>query len=407
MVSAPSEPASAGPHRVLLDAVAGPVHPAARDVLLEALDRGWADPRRRYAEAARARRLLDEARSVLAEGLRVRPDELSFTAGGEQALRWGLTGLRYAGRRRGPQVVASAVERAVVLTTIRDAGYAWYAGSPGAAATPTADDPTDDVSVDHLGRVDLQAWSRALDRPGVAAAALQAANGEVGTRQPLAAAHEQARARGIPLLVDATATLGRDEVPTDYEVLAGDARSWGGPPGLGVLVVPSRTRWRRPGPPAEAESGRTDDDPVIPLAVAAAAAWRATAADRQADAGAARALVDRIRVAAAQVPDTEVVGDPHDRLPHVCTFSCLFVDGEALVEQLDRRGFAVASGSACTASTLRPSHVLAAMGVLTHGNVRVTLPLQAVSPDREEGVQRFCAALPDAVATVRAQLGPR
>ena len=66
------------------------------------------------------------------------------------------------------------------------------------------------------------------------------------------------------------------------------------------------------------------------------------------------------------------------------TFSCLYVDGEALVGELDRRGFAVASGSACTSSTLEPSHVLAAMGVLTHGNVRVTLPLAAVAPRRAE-----------------------
>ena len=76
------------------------------------------------------------------------------------------------------------------------------------------------------------------------------------------------------------------------------------------------------------------------------------------------------------------------------TFSCLFVDGEALVDELDRRGFAVASGSACTSSTLEPSHVLAAMGVLTHGNVRVTLPLAAAAPTRAESVDRFCAELP-------------
>jgi cysteine desulfurase len=98
-----------------------------------------------------------------------------------------------------------------------------------------------------------------------------------------------------------------------------------------------------------------------------------------------------------------------DRLPHVVTFSSLFVDGEALVHKLDRRGFAVASGSACTASTLEPSHVLAAMGVLTHGNVRVTLPLAGTvsggEAARKAGVLAFCAALPDAVAAVRARLG--
>jgi cysteine desulfurase len=194
-------------------------------------------------------------------------------------------------------------------------------------------------------------------------------------------------------------------VPAEFDVLAGEALSWGGPPGIGLLVVPERVRWRRPGPVSELEGGRTDVQPVVPLALAAAEAWRQTAAVREADAAAARELVDRVRVAAAAVPDVEVVGDPVARLPHVVTFSCLYVDGEALVTELDRRGFAVASGSACTASTLEPSHVLAAMGVLTHGNVRVTLPLEAVAPDRAAVVDRFCGELGDAVATVRAQLG--
>ena len=89
------------------------------------------------------------------------------------------------------------------------------------------------------------------------------------------------------------------------------------------------------------------------------------------------------------------------------TFSLLYVDGEALVIELDRRGFAVGSGSACTSSTLEPSHVLAAMKALTHGNVRITLPLNMIAPTLEKDVDRFVAELPDAVASVRAQLGAR
>ena len=101
----------------------------------------------------------------------------------------------------------------------------------------------------------------------------------------------------------------------------------------------------------------------------------------------------------------EVVGDPDNALAHVLTFSLLYVDGEALVTELDRRGFAVGTGSACTSSTLEPSHVLAATGVLTHGNVRLTLPLDPVAPALADGVNRFIAELPEAVAAVRAHLG--
>jgi cysteine desulfurase len=101
------------------------------------------------------------------------------------------------------------------------------------------------------------------------------------------------------------------------------------------------------------------------------------------------------------VPDVEVVGDPVHRLPHLVTFSCLYVDGEALLHALDRRGFAVSSGSSCTSDTLRPSHVLAAMGVLTHGNVRVSLHRETT----EEQVDRFLEELPGVVASLRAEVG--
>ena len=97
------------------------------------------------------------------------------------------------------------------------------------------------------------------------------------------------------------------------------------------------------------------------------------------------------------MPDSVVHGDPHARLPHIVTFSCLYVDGEALVTELDRAGFSVSSGSACVADTRQPSHVLAAMGALTHGNVRVSLPRDVSSQDVDE----FLRVLPPIVARVR------
>src|SRR5471030_1682525 len=195
--------------------------PAARATLLAALDAGWADPRRLYAEGRQARALLDQAREVIAVGLWVRPPELSFLPGGPAALSAGLEGLRYAGRRRGARMVATAVEHSTVLTTGRY--HAAQAQEPSLFA---------EVPVDRVGRVDLSALQQAVAVPGTVLAAVQSANGEIGTRQPLREAHGLCQARGIPLLVDAMASLGRDVPPTDFDVLAGDARSWGGPAGL-------------------------------------------------------------------------------------------------------------------------------------------------------------------------------
>lgn len=386
-----SRPPTPSAGRRLLDAAAGPVHPVARDTLVAAVEAGWADPDRLHAEGRRARALLDQARAVLAEGLSVRPHELSLLPSGPTALARAVDGVLYAARRRGARLVASAVEHSAVLLDAR----------ARAAHDP---DLLVEVPVDSLGRIDLDAWSAAIRHRATVVAALQSANGEVGTRQPLAEARARCEHSGIPLVVDAMASLGRDEVPADWDVLVGDARSWGGPP-LGVLVVRDGVRWQWPGARADVEHGRTDVAPWVPLALAAAEAWQQTAATRSSDAATARELVDTIRGAAALVPDTQVVGDPDDRLPHVVTFSSLYVDGEAVVDAFDRAGFAVASGSACTSSTLEPSHVLGAMGVLTHGNVRVTLPLAAVRPTRAEDVRDFCAAIASTVAGVRAQAG--
>jgi cysteine desulfurase len=382
------------PRRVLLDAASAPMLPSARATLMAALDAGWADPQRLYTEGRRARALLDQARELFADGLGVRPPEVSFVPGGPAALRAGLEGLRYAGRRRGARMVATAVEHSAILTTGR------YHAAQADNALLFAE-----VGVDRVGRVDLSVLEQAISVPGTVLAAVQSANGEIGTRQPLEQAHGLCRARGIPLLVDAMASLGHDPTPVHFDVLAGDARSWGGPAGLGVLVVPERTRWRRPGPNSEVEHGRTDVEPVVAIALAAAEAWRQAQANREHEAARSSAIIARLRAAAANLDDVDVVGDPDDRLPHVLTFSLLYVDGEALVTELDRRGFAVGSGSACTSSTLEPSHVLAAMGVLTHGNVRITLPLNAIAPALDVDVDRFIAELPDAVAVVRAQLG--
>ena len=380
--------------RRMLDAASGPLHPVARETLLAALDAGWADPARLYAEARAARALLDRAREVIADGLGVRPGEVSLLPSGPTALSRAVDGVLHAARRRGAGTVASAVEHSAVLVE----------GRARASMGTAGEAPLAEVPVDSVGRVDLTAWGEAVTRPGMVVAALQSANGEVGTRQPLAAARERCSPSGIPLVVDAMASLGRDDVPTDFDVLVGDGRSWGGPP-LGVLVVREGVRWHWPGARADVEHGRHDVTPWVPLALAAAEAWQQTQAGRAKEADGARELVTRVRAAAALIPDTEVVGDAVDRLPHVVTFSSLYVDGEAVVDAFDRAGFAVASGSACTSSTLEPSHVLAAMGVLTHGNVRLVLPLEAVRPGRADDVAAFVEAMAPTVHAVRSRAG--
>jgi cysteine desulfurase len=181
-------------------------------------------------------------------------------------------------------------------------------------------------------------------------------------------------------------------------VLAGSARKWGGPAGVGVLAVRKGTRFAADWPQDERERGWAPGPVNVPAILAAATALRARSAQARETGLLQRELTTLLRERIpALVPAVEVVGDPLDRLPHILTFSCLYASGEALLLELDRAGFAVSSGSSCTASTLTPSHVLEAMGVLSQGNVRVSLPWSA---GRDE-VERFLEVLPAAVRAAR------
>jgi len=354
-----------------------PLHPAARAVLEQALDRGYADPRRLHGPSRNARLLLDNAREVTAEALQVRPDEVSFVPSGTHAVHLGVLGLLAGHARRGDHLVATAVEHSAVMHAGR-----WHADRGGRFET---------LPVDATGRV--------LGAPQEATVlCVQSANHEVGTLQPVA---DLAAGTDAPLFMDACASAGRLPLPRGWSVAAASAHKWGGPAGVGVLLVRKGARWRNPFPGDDRVDERTTGMENVAAALAAAAALQAVVAERDDVNARQAALIDRLRAGLATVPDTDVVGDPVDRLPHLLTVSFLYVDGEAVVTELDRRGFSVASGSACTSSTLQPSHVLAAMGALTHGNIRISLGRDTSTDD----VDRLLRELPEVVAGIRKEAG--
>ncbi|MFI9174363.1 cysteine desulfurase/sulfurtransferase TusA family protein [Streptomyces lincolnensis] len=368
-------------------ASSAPLHSVARQALLASLDEGWADPSRLYREGRRARMLLDAAREAAAEAVGCRADELVFTSSGTRAVHAGVAGVLAGRRRVGRHLIVSSVEHSSVLHS------AEVHEKEGGSVTQ--------VAVDRTGRVEPPAYAAQL-RQDTAVACLQSANHEVGTEQPVAQVAEVCRAAGVPLLVDAAQSLGWGPVAGDWSVLTASAHKWGGPSGVGLLVVRKGVRFSAQGPADERESGRAPGFENLPAVVAAAASLRAVRAEAAQEAVRLRELTERIRARVPDlVPDVEIVGDPERRLPGIVTFSCLYVDGETLLHELDREGFSVSSGSSCTSSTLTPSHVLKAMGVLSEGNVRVSLPMGTA----EEEVERFLAVLPGAVRGVREKLG--
>lgn len=363
------------------DAASGlPLLPEAKRALQAAVEHGWADPSRLHRDGRVARQLLDAARSSVATSLGILPQEVMFTSSGTAALHAGVLGLARGRRKVGELVVASAVEHSAVLRA------ADWVGATDPVLAP----------VNHEAQVEVKPFRRAVRAPGVALAAVQHVNHEVGTVQPLEELHPLAQEAGVPLLVDACASLGSMRPPTAWDVLAGSAHKWGGPAGVGILAVRTGTRWRSPLPTDEA--GRPAGFPNIPAIVAAATALEAATAELRRTGPARERLVTILR---QRVPtladDVTVIGPESPRAPHITCFTVLYADGEVLVSELDRAGFAVSSGSACTADTRRPSHVLAAMGAVTHGNLRISLPPDATEAD----VGAFLAALPAAVRAAR------
>ncbi len=361
-----------------------PLSPAARDVLLAALESGYADPLRLHGPARNSRLLLDNARAVVAASLDVRPDEVSFTSSGTAAVHLGLLGLLQGRARHSRRLVHSAVEHSAVFAAAR-----WWEehGSGSSEVVP----------VDPDGLVAAGSIADVLREPA-GVVAVQHANPEVGTIQPVT---EIAEAVGdTPLFVDGCAAAGRLRLPEAWSAAALSAHKWGGPPGVGVLLVRKGSRWRPPFPTDDRTDPRTSGFENVPGALAAAAALQARVAERDELNARHLAAADVLRAALGAIPDVELHGHPSARLPHLVSFSCLYVDGEALVGELDRRGFAVASGSACTASAMEPSHVLVAMGALTHGNARVTFGPGAT----QEDAAALASELPGVVAELRGRV---
>ncbi len=379
------------PYAYLDASTAEPLLPEAREAWLGAVQAGWGDPARLHRPGRLAAQALDRSREVVAAAVGSRADEVVFAAAGPVSVQAALSGILLGRSRVGHTVVTSTIDHSAVLAAA-DAHRAAGGGHVTAG-------------VDAVGRIDLAEWRAAVTADGVALACLQVANHEVGTLQPYVEAGEICADAGVPLLLDATSALGRIDLSDagPWSALLASASAFGGPTSVGVLVLRRSSRWRAPYPTDDYQGGRWPGPPDVPAVFAAAVAletWLGEGPDigvRQ------RALIERMRSRiAAEVPDVDVVGDPDRRVPHLLTFSVLYLDGETLTLELDRAGFAVASGSACSADSETPSHVLAAMGALTHGNVRIGLTRSTGADE----VDAFLEVLPGVVAELRARIRP-
>ena len=212
-------------------------------------------------------------------------------------------------------------------------------------------------------------------------------NQEIGVLQADLA--QWASQTGSGLVWDVSTCFGWSDLPALWERLVVDPRAWGAPAGACAALSPS----------SRAATGGFDN---VAAAVAAALCTQVWAKAGPSSALTAGRQIERIKERVlAEITGVEVHGGSEQDLPHILSVSVLYVDAEAIQTELDAKGFAVGSGSACASRSGSPSHVLAAIGGLTAGNIRIGLP-----PDLgDDVVDAFVDALVQVVAQVRAQMG--
>lgn len=365
-------------------ASATPWHPAALAAYQQVAGSLIADPTRRHAAGRRARDLLESARGAIAGMFGAPAERIVMTSGGTEAIHLAVLGGVAANRTRPRRIVSSAVEHSAVLAAAEASGYTCAR-----------------VAVDPLGRVDLEGVRDELGN-GAALVNLMHANHEVGTVQPVAEVAALCREHDALLHVDACQTAGR--VPVDLGGLGADylsvsAAKFGGGRGTGALLLSPRARLRPLLAGDERERRRRAGLEHLPgIAAMAEALLQLAPNDPYGPAAEAAANADALRRhlrerLPAAVDDVAVHGPDDGAAPHIVAVSALYCDGEALVSALDAAGYAVHSGSSCATTSGEPSHVLVAMGALTHGHVRVSLGAETTPEDADGFVGAFATAV--------------
>jgi cysteine desulfurase len=337
--------------RVYLDHNAStPVHPEVVAEMLPFFGEVYGNPSSVHGFGRDARAAVDAARDRIAAFLHAKPEELVFTSGGTESDNFGVKGLALA--RGSGHVMVSKVEHHAVLRS------AQALEAQGFAVTY--------LPVDRYGMVDPEDVRRAL-RPDTIAISIMHANSEVGTIQPVGAIGAIAREAGVPFHVDAVQTFGK--VPIDLEAMHIDALSFSshkiyGPKGIAALYIRRGTKMVSIQHGGEHERRRRAGTENVPGIVGLGKAVEIRARDMKAEGERVAALRDRLwEGIRARVPEVRLNGHPTERLPGTANICYRNVESESIVLGLDLRGIATSAGSACTAGSVEPSHVLVAMGV--------------------------------------------
>ncbi|MGI6553710.1 MAG: cysteine desulfurase NifS [Bacillota bacterium] len=366
-----------------------PVRPEVAEVMAKYLTQYFGNPSSIHGFGRIGKKALEEAREQVARLIGARPEEIVFTSGGTEADNLAIIGAALANRKKGNHVIISSIEHHAAL----DSGK--YLEKQGFEVSYL---PVDREGLVHVDDVEN------LLRPETILISVMHVNNEVGTIQPIEEIGKLARVRGVIFHSDAVQSVGK--IPVDVnslnvDLLSASAHKIYGPKGVGCLYIRKGTkiepgqhgggqeRKRRPG---------TENLPGI-VAFGKAAELAHLELDQEEKLVYLRdKLINGIM---DLIPHVQLNGHPIKRVPGNVNVSIRYVEGESLLLNLDMKGIAASSGSACTSGSLDPSHVLLAMGLpheIAHGSLRMTLGRD----NTEEDINYVLEVLPPIVERLRA-----
>lgn len=363
-----------------------PLDPAVRDAMLPFFSESWGNPSSVHHVGQQARAVLDDLRDRIARVLKAKPSEIIFTSGGTEANNLAIFGTARHLASKGKHLITSAIEHHAVLHC-----FDYLEAKEGFKITR--------LPVDLTGRVSPEALKRAI-RPDTTLVSVMAANNEIGTIQPVAELGAICRERKVIFHTDAVQCFGKEPF-SSIEQFTADlvsicAHKFHGPKGAGLLYIRSPLH---PDPilfggghENERRAG-TENLPAIAGLVEALERFVPTPVFEKQHLS---KLSAQLIAAIDSIPGLHLVGSRDNRLANTVSFVVEGADSIALMACLDLEGICASSGSACSAGSLEPSHVVSALGVeknLANSLVRFSLGRDST----EAEVQHVISVLPEVV----------
>jgi len=368
-----------------------PLDHQVRQAMEPYLENVWGNPSSIHAVGRRARAALDEFRYRLAGAWKCRPSEVIFTSGGTESNNLAVLG---TARLRGAQgyrhLVVSPVEHHAVLHALKH-----LEAHEGFTLTL--------VPVNHHGRVSPEAVAQAL-RPDTALVSIMAANNETGTLQPVAEIGRLCRERGVIFHTDAVQAFGKlpferiDQFEADLVSVC--AHKFHGPKGAGALFIRSPLLPHPTQHGGAQENERRGGTENLTAVAGLVSAFETLVLQPVFPTNSLRAWTERLAQTVTSLPGVERHGCPENRLPNTLAFSVEGTDSISLLANLDLEGLCASSGSACTAGSVEPSHVLRAMGV-PESRAKALVRFSLGRESTEEEVARVESLLPTLIDRCR------